>query len=172
MIFQTLYTLGYTGIPFALLKQAVQQVNVLVVDTRFKAASRAAQWRYGYMAEQLGEHYLHLPALGNENYKGGDIKIADPATGVPAVLKQLQQRSVILLCVCAELDTCHRLVVAKLVQQAGDCSVKHLTKADLEAWVAPVQPFDVLPDNDQKQYGLPGVEMPDKIIKLKQKSLF
>ncbi len=172
MIINTLYTLGYKGVPFQLLKVAAQTVNVLVVDTRYKANSPAPQWRSGYMAKELGGHYLHLPALGNVNYKnGGDVLIADPDAGVLVVVQALRERSVILLCACENVETCHRLVVAKLVQAAETCDIKHLSKVDLETWTTPVQPFDVLPNMDLTQRAL--VEgVPEKVVKPKQIRLF
>ena len=52
--------------------------------------------------------YYHIPALGNVNYRGGPIVIADYAAG-KHVIEDLRSRArtVVLLCVCADVQTCH-----------------------------------------------------------------
>ena len=53
--------------------------------------------------------YRHVPALGNRNYRGGEIAIVDYPTGLQQIAAVLQDwPAVILLCVCADVQTCHR----------------------------------------------------------------
>ena len=128
----TLYTLGYTGLKQAQLLEIVQTLGAMVVDTRFSPRSRAVQWTGSGLRKLLGESYLHLPSLGNVNYKGdGPIKINKPAEGIPQVVSLLAQQPVILLCVCGDVHTCHRKVVAELVQQACGCVVAHLKNGEI-----------------------------------------
>jgi uncharacterized protein (DUF488 family) len=140
----TLYTLGYTGLKPELIAQAAQAKHALVVDTRYRAQSRQPHWNKKALTLLLGQHYVHLPSLGNVNYKnGGEIVIADPDVGVPFVVQRLQKQPVVLLCVCADVDTCHRKVVAELVQAACGCDVQHIGADDLRVWVE--QPPHQLP---------------------------
>ncbi len=131
---QTLYTIGYSGISVEVLAAATQKQRWLVVDTRLMPASRQPQWNKKALTLRLIEGYLHLPALGNVNYKnGGAIAIADAASGVPVVVRRLEVQPVLLLCVCASVWTCHRRVVAELVQAACGCDLVHLAPGQLEA---------------------------------------
>lgn len=135
----TLYTLGYTGTKPEHILSAAQQLGALVVDCRYSPRSRAVQWTGAGFRRLLGERYLHLPSLGNLNYKGdGPILINKPAEGVPQVQKLLQTQPVILLCVCKEFCTCHRTVVADLIKTACGCEIIHLSALDIMPPVPPV----------------------------------
>lgn len=79
-----------------------------------------------------------VEGLGNANYKGlghSEIVIHQPEEGVRYVVRRLMEREVVLLCACAQLQTCHRLVVANLVQAASGCEVTHLRESHLSEWV-------------------------------------
>jgi hypothetical protein len=64
--------------------------------------------------------YVWYRSLGNRNYRqGGPIQLASPEQGVRHVVAALLAgRDVILLCACADARRCHRLLVARLVQDA------------------------------------------------------
>jgi hypothetical protein len=64
-----------------------------------------------------------VQALGNRNYKnGGPIALAGYDAGKQAIAEILATgQSVILMCACKEVGTCHRLTVAK--QLAADLRV-------------------------------------------------
>ena len=128
-----LYTLGYTGIkPAQLLAKAIE-LDAIVLDTRYSPRSRVLQWNGMELARVLGQHYQHAPALGNINYKsGGAIEINMPRVGTQQVVSMLVTRSVILLCACPDVSTCHRRVVAEMVQAACQCEVIHLSRDDLK----------------------------------------
>ena len=125
-----LYTLGYTGIePFQLLSLA-QFLRAVVIDTRYSSRSRAPQWNGMELAKLFGKRYEHLPALANLNYKsGGPIEINLP--NIQQVVSILTGQSVILICSCPDVETCHRRIVAGMVKAAFSCSVIHLSKEDL-----------------------------------------
>ena len=154
----TLYTLGYTGAKPEQILKLVQDLGALVVDCRYSPRSRAVQWTGAGFRRLLGESYLHLPSLGNINYKGdGPIQINKPAEGVPQVIRLLDQQPVILLCVCAECETCHRKVVAELVQAASGCAVQHLNRAEISAPspTSTSQPAALFPQADFSAAPLP-----------------
>lgn len=138
----TLFTLGYTGLkPEQILKLA-QDLGALVVDTRYSPRSRVPQWTRKQLSERLGSHYQHQPSLGNINYKGdGPIVINKPEEGIPQVASLLEKQPVILLCVCKDCDTCHRKVVAELVQEFSGCEITHLSAKDLNPSAQPGQLF-------------------------------
>jgi hypothetical protein len=73
----------------------------------------------------LGERYRHLPALGNRNYKGGSTDIVDLEEGVAQVGELSSQQPVILLCVCAKLQRCHRLAVAEVIADRYAVTIEH-----------------------------------------------
>jgi len=64
--------------------------------------------------------YVWYQSLGNRNYaKGGPIRLDNPELGIPQVVAELRAgRDVILLCACCDESRCHRLLVARLVQDA------------------------------------------------------
>jgi uncharacterized protein (DUF488 family) len=126
----TLYTAGYAGLGVKALADWLVAHDALLADVRFRPSSRAAQWRQPAMRKAFGSRYLHIPALGNRNYKGGPVLLADPAAGVATVVEHLKRQRVVLLCVCESHATCHRAVAADLVRGATDVEVVHLTRAD------------------------------------------
>jgi hypothetical protein len=67
-----------------------------------------------------------LPALGNRNYKGGPVEIVDLEAGLAQVADRLVSQPVILLCVCAEVERCHRRLVAEAISVRYGVSVTHL----------------------------------------------
>jgi uncharacterized protein (DUF488 family) len=140
---QTLYTLGYTGTKPEQIQTLAADLGALVVDTRYSPRSRAVQWTGAGFRRLLGESYRHMPSLGNINYKGdGPIVINKPDEGVPQVAALLEQQPIILLCVCAEVSSCHRAVVAELVQEYCGCEIIHLSAKDLTSPLQPRPLFD------------------------------
>ncbi|NWJ46428.1 MAG: hypothetical protein HXX08_11165 [Chloroflexi bacterium] len=112
-----LYTLGYTTTTGTVeLEEIALAKSAILLDIRWRPTSAYPGWRSYYLEAYLKEHYQWCGQLGNKNYKkGGAIEIVNPTEGYPLLLNLLKQKNVILLCGCANLDTCHRLVVAKFV---------------------------------------------------------
>ena len=124
-------TLGYTGLTLPALQAWLDQHDALLVDVRHKPFSRAAEWRQKALQRALGTRYRHVPELGNLNYRGGPIKLADQAEGVQIVSALLQENSVVLLCVCADYARCHRTAAANAISKAVGARVEHLSSSDL-----------------------------------------
>jgi hypothetical protein len=60
----------------------VDTLGAVLVDICLVARSRIPHWNKGRLEELLGADYMHLPSLGNLNYKrGGAIEIAAYAMG-------------------------------------------------------------------------------------------
>lgn len=149
----TLYTIGYTGLKPEQLHSLAQRLGAVIIDTRFSPGSMVPHWSRKQLRERLGTLYLHFPTLGNINYKnGGPIKINQPEIGVPAVASILERQPVILLCVCKDHHTCHRSVVAQLVNEHCGCEVSHLTALDA---MPPAQPGELFPSQDYGAVPLP-----------------
>lgn len=139
----TIYTLGYSGIQPEQLRAAAEQHDLVVLDVRFSPRSRRPEWTRKRLQALLGERYVHLPALGNINYKGeGPIQLADPETGIAAAAKVLEGQPVLLLCACRDVQTCHRRDAADLLAAATGAPVVHWTPGDLAGLDGPPAPPD------------------------------
>lgn len=132
--FKSLYTFGYSGQQPEKLLALAEQLDaipygirsVIVADVRFSPRSRVPHWNGGRLAKLLGDRYHHLPALGNRNYKGGPVEIVDLEAGLAQVADVLAHQPIILLCVCAEVERCHRRLVAEAISARYGVSVTHL----------------------------------------------
>lgn len=123
----TLYTLGYAGWTLEQVKQKVEELGAWLVDIRFSPTSRLPQWRANTLYHVLGpQQYFHLKALGNPNYKGGPIELLDPESGLLQVQSMMESRSVILMCACKNVHTCHRKVAAAFLSERLGAPIVHL----------------------------------------------
>jgi uncharacterized protein (DUF488 family) len=115
----TLYTLGYSATGAVRLVEALVALDVTIVDIRSRADSVRPLWERGTLSAWPGKDYWHLLALGNttDTHRGAPTTLADLERGLPKLVAHLQQgESLALLCVCAEVEHCHRRLVAELVQ--------------------------------------------------------
>jgi uncharacterized protein (DUF488 family) len=123
----TLYTLGYAGYahPDASfqLERYLRQEPILLLDIRSSPRSRwYPAWNKAALAARYGYRYTWEPRLGNVNYRHRDLGI-ELAQGhreaVHAAAKLLcEGTNLVLLCACKDERTCHRSLVAKLIQDA------------------------------------------------------
>jgi uncharacterized protein (DUF488 family) len=102
-----------------------EQLDAVVVDIRFSPRSRNPHWTAGRLTSLLGERYRHLAVLGNRNYKGGPIEFVDLEEGVVKVGELLREQPVILLCVCADVERCHRLPAAEAIAARYGVTITH-----------------------------------------------
>lgn len=116
-----IYTIGYSGMPAPRLQQIVTALNAILVDVRFRAASRIATWNKGALVKQFGDKYIHLPQLGNSLYREGGMQIADYEAGLAAisVIMVTLEKPVVLMCACASPVECHRTHLADLLRTDG-----------------------------------------------------
>lgn len=153
MSLHRLYTLGYTGHLPADVVAMVQATGALLVDVRFAPYSRwQPAWNERALGAVLGEDYVHVKALGNENYKGEGIVLHRPTEGVAYVVNRLHERDVVIMCACKHVETCHRRDVSALVVEACGCEVVHLDKAMVQALARGGDMGDVV--HPPKQLGL------------------
>lgn len=116
-----IYTIGYAGWAPERLREAVLDLRATLIDVRIAPTSKSPQWRKEALAALMGQHYLHLPALGNRNaFTGGPAVLADPERALAPVAALLARGPVVLLCGCADPARCHRgLAAAFLAERLG-----------------------------------------------------
>ena len=120
----TLYTLGYaTPGAAAELEQVMHDASVLLIDIRERAQSRWwPVWNKKQLRARWGSRYTHEKQLGNINRRDRSLPVVfhgpAPEQSIAGIAALLQQGySVVLLCACKEYETCHRKVVAEMIQQ-------------------------------------------------------
>jgi hypothetical protein len=124
-----LYTLGYTGWKPAALQALVAERGAVLVDIRYRAWSRAPQWRPDGFRALVGGAYVGMSALGNPNYKEGwPLSLTRPEAALPELRTILQERPAILLCGCQDVHSCHRRVAAFWLADRFGCAVTHLER--------------------------------------------
>lgn len=93
----------------------------LFIDTRYKVYSVLPQWQEKTLRERYGKRYRTAGAcLGNLNYKGGPIQIADVEKGIRGLLMYLREGyKLLLVCGCRQYETCHVKVIVELLRQVA-----------------------------------------------------
>jgi len=120
------YPVGY-GMDGALqyVDQLMTQPQMLLIDTRFSPKSWSVDWRKETLQKKYGKRYRLAGAyLGNLNFQGGPIELADPDTGIQGLCRYLEEGyDLILLCQCQDYHTCHRKVIVDLLLQQTSVEV-------------------------------------------------
>ena len=102
-------------------EQLMADPLMLLVDIRLVSRSRwYPQWNKRALKARWGTRYTHEHCLGNVNYRDPDlpVQLRAPRGSIQGTVRLLQQGySLLLLCVCAKEETCHRKVVAEMIQQ-------------------------------------------------------
>jgi len=110
----TVYSTGYlSGWTPDALAAAVAENGAVLCDIRFMPRSRVPGWNRAQLKRLIGAQYRHVKALGNQNYRGGEIALVDLPGGLQQVEALLDEfDSVVLMCACRDLQRCHRRLVA------------------------------------------------------------
>jgi uncharacterized protein (DUF488 family) len=124
------YTLGYSGWRHAELKELAERLSATIIDVRMVPRSRAPCWNAKAIKTALGDRYVWLDGFGNVNYKnGGPIKLKDFAGAVKKLSEMsLNGPRVILMCGCADVNICHRKIVAEQLAKLWHCEIEHLSR--------------------------------------------
>lgn len=124
-----IYTTGYTNKDPHDLASLAERLGATVVDIRFSPGSRHERWRQPALIARLGDRYVHVVELGNENYAtpSAGIKIHDIERGIRRLLDLTEP--LILLCACEQAACCHRAAVADELRGRGH-PVEELTSWD------------------------------------------
>ena len=113
-----IYTTGYAGRDIFDLKPLVHALDALLVDIRFTPESDLMHWRRIYLKTLLGKKYRHVPHLGARSFRrSSSDAIQNLQLGVQTLLNL--DSNIILMCVCAEYDDCHRRLIATELEQQG-----------------------------------------------------
>jgi len=104
-----------------LIEWLMRETSTLFIDTRYKAYSVLPQWQEKTLRERYGKRYRTAGAcLGNLNYKGGPIQIADVEKGIRGLLMYLREGyKLLLVCGCRQYETCHVKVIVELLRQVA-----------------------------------------------------
>jgi uncharacterized protein (DUF488 family) len=123
-----LYTIGYSGRSLDDIAHLLQIDAALLVDVRYTPASRwRPKFRTHHLATHCGARYVWCQALGNRNYKGGPIQLADYPAGLAQVRTLLETHAaLVLMCIGSEVETCHRTMAAAQLSQALQVPLTHL----------------------------------------------
>lgn len=124
------YTFGSQGKSVDDLIAHMVRTGAMVVDIRYAPHDNDLAWNKENLNKVLpNQQYVHLPSLGNINYRtpNGRIQIADMGIGVSLIKIPMGRGPVILLCNCPQPETCHRQLVANELVNRGLASlVVHL----------------------------------------------
>ena len=122
----TIYTIGYAGWSPDQLRATVEELGAELWDIRYSPWSKSPQWQGHALRRLLGPAYVHMAALGNQNYKGGEILLVAPERAVEPARRVMARRPLVLLCGCKDWATCHRTVAARYLADALGAAVEHL----------------------------------------------
>jgi hypothetical protein len=82
-----IYATGYLGRDIKDLKPLVESLFAILIDIRFAPYSQVMVWRQIYLKTLLGNKYLHIPNLGNLEFKKtGKISIQNLNLGIETLL--------------------------------------------------------------------------------------
>ena len=122
----TLYAFGYAHPETATrVARLMSNPAMLLVDIRYSPRSRwLPQWNRNALMHTYGARYVWEQRLGNLNYQHRECGI-ELAEGHEAAVREAaallcEGTSLLLLCACKDARTCHRTLVAKLIQDAID----------------------------------------------------
>lgn len=117
-------TFGYATRGIAELERIMgDDPSIRLVDIRRSPRSQfMPDFSKSRLAAKFGDRYLHVPALGNLNYRPEDrhkgIEIADIESGLAQLVPLLARGyTLVLMCACKD-DGCHRWVVLDLLNEA------------------------------------------------------
>lgn len=89
----------------------------MLVDVRFSPTSELMRWRQIYLKALLREKYHHVPHLGSRAFCEGIAHIQNLDLGIKIIVSF--NSNAILMCECADLKNCHRLIVAEKLCSLG-----------------------------------------------------
>jgi hypothetical protein len=123
--------------------QLMAQPQMLLIDTRFSPKSRWAAWREGALRAKYGTRYRWAGAyLGNMNFQGGPIQIADLEEGLRGLRLYLDEGyDLLLLCQCSDYYTCHRKVIVDQLRKRT--SVEVIQPGLLQSASAPIMALSI-----------------------------
>jgi uncharacterized protein (DUF488 family) len=116
-----IYTLGYSGWDYAKLAARIEEMDAVLVDVRLSPRSRRPEWRQSVLQSRLRQRYTHMKEFGNVNYKGGPTRLLAFEQGRQRLEALLAKHPgpIILMCVCADYERCHRKEIVRQLKETG-----------------------------------------------------
>lgn len=111
------YTTGFAGKDINDLKPMLDMLDAVLVDVRFSPTSEVMRWRQIYLKTLLREKYRHVPQLGSRDFREGRYTIQNLDLGVRVLVSF--NANAVLMCECADLKSCHRLMIADELKRRG-----------------------------------------------------
>lgn len=112
-----LHTTGYAYKDTYDLKPMLHALDATMVDVRFYPTSDLLRWRQVYLKALLREKYHHVASLGSRAFRDGRNQIQNLDLGIK-ILVSVNGKAV-LMCECAELRKCYRIIVAEELRSLG-----------------------------------------------------
>ncbi len=111
---------GYANSGVTELERLMKDVNTYLVDIRLSPQSQWQDFNKGSLQARFPNRYMHMPELGNVNYRNRlPIQIASPDQGIARLINGIRQGyTIVLMCGCKEYESCHRHTVVNLLQDA------------------------------------------------------
>jgi uncharacterized protein (DUF488 family) len=120
----TIYTIGYASPGAgAHVDHLMQDEQIILLDVRLSPRSRwQPAWNRHALEATYGPRYQWDRRLGNLNYqertRGIELAEGHLDAAQDAAVLLSAGTSLIVLCACKDAQTCHRTLVAKLIQDA------------------------------------------------------
>ena len=114
---QKIYTTGCTGREIGDLKPLLTRLTAVLIDVRLTPTAPHLEWRKNYLQLLLKERYRHIPQLGSRAFREGAPMIQNLALGIRIICSM--NSNLILMGECAELNRCHRAVIAEELERRG-----------------------------------------------------
>lgn len=123
-----IFTLGYLRTDPVDVHKLTAVLNAFLLDVRFSPHSGIPAWKQSHLKANLGNRYIHCRGLSNVNEFRPDqgVKLKDFNGGLGIVRPILRHNNVILMCVCHDLDRCHRLEASARLGRILNVPVLHL----------------------------------------------
>ena len=115
------------------LETLMSDAKTLLIDTRYKPyCSWSNEWKQEFLRDKYKQRYRFAgTVLGNMNYKGGFIQIANPDVGIHGLLMYLQEGyNLVVMCGCKRYKDdegnpiCHRAEICdRVLEQLPDVEI-------------------------------------------------
>jgi len=124
-----LYTIGYNNFSFFEFSDKIKELGAIIIDVRYSPRSYNPFWGKKYLEDRFGNSYIHIPELGNKNYKNPDkeFDIVDIEKGFQEVSQYLDMEiDCVLMCACEDVEKCHRRIVSEYIGGKTSAKIIHL----------------------------------------------
>lgn len=122
-----IYTIGYASTTPEELELLIDQLGAVLIDVRLHPSSRYPEWTEGRLRKRFGKRYVHIPELGNINYKNKwPVVLANPGQGIERLADVIDHHPIVLLCTCYNHAQCHRKQAAEILAWVFEADVTPL----------------------------------------------